>query len=283
MSISTEKRIAQVTYNGVSIPLAKETWVLNQAVDTATKFSYSKNFTANGVSYSSISVGGLTAPGAGGMVYNLRYGNTTVANSGYFGATDEKNVNRKITFSEPATGELLAWLQANGVKQPNDTIIQDTKALTITSNGTISVTPDAPYDALKKVDVTVNTASSNTPGFKVTFPTTAGNWTKVGQSSVLLLVDGTTLAILDYSTSIAGRTIRNVVGIRCNATDNFHVLKMTLAEGSIAQCAPSAPNSAYAITTSPNVTPTPYAAGKGTFWWPIADTVISQIEMYNTD
>lgn len=160
MSISTEKRIAQVTYNGVSIPLAKETWVLNQVVDTATKFSYSKNFTANGVSYSSISVGGSTAPGAGGMVYNLRYGNTTVANSGSFGTTDEKNVNRKITFSEPATGELLAWLQANGVKQPNDTIIQDTKALSITSNGTISVTPDAPYDALKKVDVTVDTATN---------------------------------------------------------------------------------------------------------------------------
>ena len=37
--------------------------------------------------------------------------------------------------------------------------VQDTKALTITSNGTVSVTPDAPYDALKKVDVTVNVAS----------------------------------------------------------------------------------------------------------------------------
>lgn len=37
--------------------------------------------------------------------------------------------------------------------------VQDTKAVTITSNGAISVTPDAPYDALKKVDVTVNVAS----------------------------------------------------------------------------------------------------------------------------
>ena len=37
--------------------------------------------------------------------------------------------------------------------------VQDTKALTITSNGTVSVTPDAPYDALKEVDVTVNVAS----------------------------------------------------------------------------------------------------------------------------
>ena len=34
--------------------------------------------------------------------------------------------------------------------------VQDTKAVTITSNGTVSVTPDASYDALKKVDVTVN-------------------------------------------------------------------------------------------------------------------------------
>ena len=40
-----------------------------------------------------------------------------------------------------------------------DTAVQDTKAVTITSNGTVSVTPDAPYDALNKVDVTVNVAS----------------------------------------------------------------------------------------------------------------------------
>lgn len=42
--------------------------------------------------------------------------------------------------------------------------VQDTKALTITSNGTVSVTPDAPYDALKKVDVTVNVASGGGGG-----------------------------------------------------------------------------------------------------------------------
>ena len=38
------------------------------------------------------------------------------------------------------------------------------KALTITSNGTVSVTPDAPYDALKKVDVTVDVASGGGGG-----------------------------------------------------------------------------------------------------------------------
>ena len=42
--------------------------------------------------------------------------------------------------------------------------VQDTKAVTITSNGTVSVTPDAPYDALKKVDVTVDVASGGSSG-----------------------------------------------------------------------------------------------------------------------
>lgn len=37
--------------------------------------------------------------------------------------------------------------------------VQNTKAVTITSNGIVSVTPDALYDALKKVDVTVDVAS----------------------------------------------------------------------------------------------------------------------------
>ena len=42
--------------------------------------------------------------------------------------------------------------------------VQDTKAVTITSNGTVSVTPDAPYDALSSVDVTVNVASGGGSG-----------------------------------------------------------------------------------------------------------------------
>ena len=62
---------------------------------------------------------------------------------------------RKLTFDTPPTGDLLTWLQSNAVKQPDDTAVQDTKAVTITSNGTVSVTPDAPYDGLSSVDVTV--------------------------------------------------------------------------------------------------------------------------------
>ena len=53
--------------------------------------------------------------------------------------------------------------------------VQDTKALTITSNGTVSVTPDAPYDALKKVDVTVNVASGGEEMVNVSFKDTNFN------------------------------------------------------------------------------------------------------------
>ena len=34
--------------------------------------------------------------------------------------------------------------------------VQPSKALTVTSNGTTTITPDAPYDAIKQVDLTVN-------------------------------------------------------------------------------------------------------------------------------
>lgn len=47
----------------------------------------------------------------------------------------------------------------NDIDNGSSSNLQENKALTITSNGTISVTPDAPYDALKKVDVTVDVAS----------------------------------------------------------------------------------------------------------------------------
>ena len=40
--------------------------------------------------------------------------------------------------------------------QTGGAAVQPSKALTVTSNGTTTITPDAPYDALSSVDVTVN-------------------------------------------------------------------------------------------------------------------------------
>ena len=124
--------------------------------------------------------------------------------------------------------------------------------------------------------------TSGGAGFSVTFPATAKNWATVGYAD-LLLSDGTVKSFLSYS-EVSGKTIENVVGIYCTGSMPFYVLTMTLSEGSMAQCRIGAPQSTtYWITTSNGTTMAFYEAGQNTFWWPLADTVISAIEMYNTD
>ena len=157
------------------------------------------------------------------------------------------------------------------------------KSVTYTSNGTATITPDEGYDGLSSVDVTVNVSGGGGgAGFSVTFPATATNWDKASPNSSLLLADGTTKQINDYST-ISGQTIENVVGINVFETTPYYVLKMVLSEGSVAQCTPSAPYLSYYLTTAPNTTKTPYGSSSDTLWWPISDIVISSIEMYYTD
>ena len=118
-------------------------------------------------------------------------------------------------------------------------------------------------------------------GFSVTFPATATNWNNVDQKSAhIILADGTLKSVKDYST-IGGKTIENVAGILIKGYDAIYILRMTLSDGRIAQC-DVASNSIY-VTTAPNTTPTPYNFGRNMIWWPVADTVNSAIQMYNTD
>lgn len=132
---------------------SSETWVLNDEAylfnNEATTFS--ANFTSNGLFFSSII-----------LSVNLRrqilYDSTLIKE---FNAWTSQ-AYRKLTFDAPPTGDLLTWLQANGVKQANNTVMQPEKTLTITSNGTITITPDVPYDALKKVSVQTNIDPYNT-------------------------------------------------------------------------------------------------------------------------
>ena len=169
--------------------------------------------------------------------------------------------------------------------QTGGAAVQPSKALTVTSNGTTTITPDAPYDAIKQVDLTVNVASGGGggAGFKVTFPATANGWNYVStRESYILLADGTAKSVEDYST-IGGKTIENVAGILIISTASARVLRMTLSAGAIAQLTTQLNVGVYSVTTAPNATPTPYDAGMSVFWWPVADTVISSIEMYNTD
>mgnify|MGYP006981645633 CR=1 FL=1 len=258
---------------------AKETWVIKSSA-SGELVNTQISFTSNGQKFTSI---GTTYTG---LYVVLCYDNVEVAgyDPGSSGVYEfDPEVYRKLTFDTPPTGDLLTWLQANGVKQPDDTAVQDSKALTITSNGTVSVTPDAPYDALKKVDVTVDVASGGgVAGFKVTFPATAANWDSAVQEASLLLSDGTRKPFMAYS-NVSGQTIENVVGIHCTGEQSYWVLKMTLSKGAIAQCTPPASDGNYTITTAPNTTQTYYAIGTSTFWWPLSDVVISAIEMYYTD
>ena len=162
--------------------------------------------------------------------------------------------------------------------------IQASKSITYTSNGTATITPDAGYDALSSVDVTVNVASGggSGAGFKVTFPATAKSWTLVDKSGAhILLLDGTYKNVEDYST-IGGKTIENVVAIHIKGNNAAFILRMTLSSGRIAQFQPTTEITSYVVTTAPNTTPTPYKSGRRLIWWPLADTVISSIEMHQT-
>lgn len=249
-----------------------ETWVLNESpsITRNTHIKVQIQFVSNGQTFSRIEIDRLTI---GGIDYDNVHayvlgGDTPWVLENY----------RKVTFATAPTGDLLTWLQSNAVKQANDTAVQPSKALTVTSNGTTTIIADAPYDAIKQVDLTVNVTSGGN-GFKVTFPATATNWDKVLDAS-LLLSDGTKKIFVNYS-YVSGQTIENVVGIICLAHNTNYVLKMTLSKGKIALI--HYPSSSFRITTSPGTTETFYAAGDKTFWWPISDTVISSIEMYNTD
>ena len=158
--------------------------------------------------------------------------------------------------------------------------VQDTKAVTITSNGTVSVTPDAPYDALKKVDVTVDVASGggDGAGFKVTFPATATAWENINAGAIIQ-ADGTSVSINDYST-LAGKTIPNVIEI-CICGLGYYYPCMTVQTGKIMITYVS-PSSVLTSTAVDGESTEVYMSdGSTSRWIPLADTVISAIEMYN--
>ena len=157
-----------------SIPAggSKETWVIKS--DASGEFATTQiSFTSNGQKYTSI---GANSDSSSFII--LHYDSNEIAGydpgAGSYGYEFDNEAYRKLTFDTPPTGALLTWLQSNAVKQPDDTAVQDTKALTITSNGTVSVTPDAPYDGLNSVDVTVNVSGgggATIPGIVELFTT----------------------------------------------------------------------------------------------------------------
>lgn len=93
-----------------------ETWVFNEIIPILD--TYSCNFISNNQSFNLIKYGTSS-----GHVNNLFYGTTIVATG--VGKTEgglqidtwKNQAYRTVTFLEPPTGDLLTWLQQNGVKQ----------------------------------------------------------------------------------------------------------------------------------------------------------------------
>ena len=85
----------------------QETWELNESLDVIL-FSYSIDFLCDNTVYDSIS---RRIVKAATVMY---YGSTRVMADS---ASWVNQAYRTITFLEPPTGELLTWLQNNGVKQ----------------------------------------------------------------------------------------------------------------------------------------------------------------------
>ena len=161
--------------------------------------------------------------------------------------------------------------------------LQENKAVTITENGTATITPDEGYDGLSSVDVTVDVSgggSETQVGRSVTFPATATRWANV-EEALLVISDGTSVHFEDYSV-VAGKTINNVIAIRASSAAAYYYVKITMSIGAIAQIKNIYPTIVY-IANAPGATKTFLGNSLSDVFIPVEDVTISAIEMYNTD
>ena len=156
------------------------------------------------------------------------------------------------------------------------------KSVTYTANGTDIITPDEGYDGLSSVDVTVDVSSGGGggAGFKVTFPATATNWNRIVAAGIVQ-VDGTVVNMVDYST-LAGKTIPNVLEI-CIFGNGYYFPRMTVQTGKIMVSYLTAMGVSTRTAVDGESTMVYMSNGSSSRWIPLADTVISSIEMRNTD
>ena len=155
------------------------------------------------------------------------------------------------------------------------------KSVTYTSNGTATITPDDGYDGLSSVDVTVNVSGGGGggAGFKMTFPATANNWGALYVGGIVQ-ADGTVINVLDYST-LAGKTIPNVIEICFSASSVYYpCMKVQTGKILLTRVTPVFLSADIAVDGEFSMV---YRDQSSTARWiPLADTVISAIEIIVT-
>ena len=93
-----------------------ETWLLNNVLNESSLTFFNINFVSNNVSYTGIARDYNPGEDFDDLIYSA--GNTSSDNyTAYDYGTWTNQADRTLTFSTPPTGELLNWLQANGIKQ----------------------------------------------------------------------------------------------------------------------------------------------------------------------
>ena len=122
--------------------------------------------------------------------------------------------------------------------------------------------------------------TSGGAGFSLTFPATAKNWDKVFAGGIVQ-ADGTVVNLIDYST-LAGKTIPNVIEI-CVCGYGYYFPRMTVQTGKIMLTYVSSAFVQARTYVDGESSITYMGDGSTSRWIPLADTVISKIEMYNTD
>lgn len=94
-------------------PPITETWILNETLPTPdSSFSFSINFVSNNHSYTAIA----WDPDVTCYEY-MNSSGTDVGRTVYISTGWIDSAYRTITLEQPATGDLLTWLQKNAVKQ----------------------------------------------------------------------------------------------------------------------------------------------------------------------